>query len=91
MVGSEKQIVWATEVLAPVRTRIAQFPTALRIRHERSLERITSASRVIQSRAAINGWCERVDQWLSGERFQTAVECNPAGYAEPSLVSSVIC
>ena len=89
MTGSEKQIKWANEILAPAIELIDEFPDSIREKHLRSFNQIESAAKVIGSRGKIWNWCERVEEWLDTGIFKTSILFVP-GYDEPSQIRSVI-
>ncbi|MFA4975032.1 MAG: hypothetical protein WC683_20705 [bacterium] len=74
MTGSEKQIAWATDILKPVRALIEQLPAGIRERHEAALDRLTTASTVINCRYTVQSWCERVQEWLDVNVSKTVSE-----------------
>lgn len=90
MTGTEKQIEWANQILQPVRELISKFPDNLKTQHEGSLSRIETAKSVITYRAAIEDWCERVENWLETGVFVVDSVMPPQCYEGPSVIRSVI-
>jgi len=96
MTGTEKQVAWAEYILRPAKELIAQLPDGIRERHERGLANLGNASKVINCRYAVTGWCERVQEWISVQVTHDVSEDDamkngtPAAFTLAGTIDSVV-
>ena len=98
MDGSEKQIAWANDIMAPVRDLIAQLPDDMRERYqyEEDLATLVRADRIIACRGSIADWCEGTQEWIDVHVTHSVSEDDamhngtPYAFRRPACVSAVV-